>query len=287
MSIVNSSILQHPIQLQFIGRAGREFVQTSLRNRGFVSHTASINTSGLKGNHITSTDVNLTAFNWSQNEINVGDMYSMSCKLIASNDANADHLHFDSATSLDVTSVYPVGENLIRGAVDRVSLTALGTIVGKEIVPGDADHPSGCTITLKSVDIDPITKSPVVWFTKHHICPMPSLESAARMWQEGAIVHISGVVVGYDSVSFMWISSVNCISVVGPGDANGVQRVRRSRRQIRQGAVIAANDGIWQQMIRAYASRNMARIGMRNGARHMGSGRDAARKRLYRRNSIM
>jgi hypothetical protein len=110
-------------------------------------------------NAITSTPVKLTTSKFSGTELNSGDAYTMSCKLIASNDAAPDHLHFTAATRLDID---PLGgsddatHKFDSSTIGKILITAYGSITHKEIIRGmRPGEPTACVITLKSVDIDP------------------------------------------------------------------------------------------------------------------------------------
>jgi hypothetical protein len=173
-----AGIFKHAMELHFIGQAGREVIASSssidpyhckltfsplkiphmfVNDRGFVTHHATIETSGPNGEGIKSTDVKLTAEKSTANELQVGDVYSMSCKLIASNDSRPDYLYFNGATSANLSSMEEINAEVLNATLNKISVKALGTIVAKETIP--ASGPGGrdaCMITLKLVDIDPL-----------------------------------------------------------------------------------------------------------------------------------
>ncbi|EGG13244.1 uncharacterized protein MELLADRAFT_58310 [Melampsora larici-populina 98AG31] len=181
----------------------------SLNDDGFVVHHGTIETSGVGNAGIRSTDVNLITTKSTASRIKVGNLYTMKCKLIASNDAKPDYLHVDDSTCVNHGPMAEVSENFLNTTIDKVSFTTRGMVMAIKTMPPTLPGASdGCMITLQSTDIDPTSQRPVMWMTKHHLERMPTLQSAKSMWQIGVIVYVSGDITGYDVESSMWISKV-------------------------------------------------------------------------------
>ncbi|EGG03065.1 uncharacterized protein MELLADRAFT_65780 [Melampsora larici-populina 98AG31] len=178
---------------------------------------------------MTSISVKLFTKKSDNVQLTTGGLYSMRCKLIATNDLCDDHLHFNSATRIIEPSVPGVTDSVVESPVNRVQITAIGTIIEKGSYSGA-----------------------VVWFTKHRLLRPPTMECAKNLWRVGTDVHLSGVVVGYDTEAATWISDISLMQLLG-GDAPAVP--------------VPANVGRRQPSVRGLPTRHFSG---RRGCRFMG-----------------
>lgn len=261
-----------------------------MNHGGFVARAGVINTSGIGGLETTRTPINLVALDLEENSLTNGDVYSISCKVIGSNIPRNDCLHFTSATHIHLSSNEraPIEDN--DTFVNNIAMTALGTIVAK--VSTDEDWGEGVypmIVTLKSVDIDPISNEPTVWLSKHHMTPRPGMPDPSNMFKVGQEVQISGMVKGYDNVDHMWHTEVSWITGCGNQAAafrDVMGSVCRGRKQKN-----SLNAHRFQQFLRRYNAKHgdPARLRLMNkgGIGAWRSRQVIERKHMRRRNSIL
>ncbi|EGG13240.1 helix-turn-helix domain-containing protein [Melampsora larici-populina 98AG31] len=214
MSRSESRTISHPIRVYFTGEAGAEVAALLSKNKGFISHHASISTSGMNGGEDFANPINVTAYGSTAEALIPQHIYSMSCKFIGSNDERDDHLHFENAHRINWGPTENFPESFCDSLMDKVSIVALGTVVARDIIkdPVYKGKPT-VVVTTKSTDYDPITKGPVSWLMKHFIPPLRNLEKAQNLCQLGRELQLVGVFKDYDTNNHMWEIEVNAISV--------------------------------------------------------------------------
>ncbi|EGG11819.1 uncharacterized protein MELLADRAFT_101522 [Melampsora larici-populina 98AG31] len=100
--------------------------------------------------------------------------------------------------------------------VNKFAMVALGIVVDKKVIRGSyGDGICSTVLTVKAVDKDPITRSPVMWLTKHHVSSALGEVAMKQGCELGAEVEVSGIVVGYDAENFMWETNVYAMTVCG------------------------------------------------------------------------
>lgn len=114
-------------------------------------------TPGTVGLEPTVTDVDLTALTTHNVTMNTGDLFTISCKMIGSNTATNDALHFGSATQVRIMKNEDIPSTFDSDRVNKFAMIALGIVVEKQIVP-DSNVPGGLAtiLTIKAVDKDPV-----------------------------------------------------------------------------------------------------------------------------------
>ncbi|EGG12759.1 uncharacterized protein MELLADRAFT_87019 [Melampsora larici-populina 98AG31] len=194
----------HPVRVNFFGQAGVE---------GFVSSHASIATSGMNGGSPFANPIRLTSYGTTTDAVKPNCVYSMTCKLIGTNNDVDDHLHFENSSRIDLGEVAKFSEDFAEDLMDKTVMIALGYVTARETVKDPAyKGKSTVVITLQSQDYDPLTKIPVTWYTKHHIPPVRNMEKAQNICQVGREVQLVGAIKDYDGVNFMWEPEVSAIS---------------------------------------------------------------------------
>ncbi|EGG05751.1 uncharacterized protein MELLADRAFT_87623 [Melampsora larici-populina 98AG31] len=140
-------------------------------------------------------------------------VYTMTCKLIGTNDNQDDHLHFENSARIDLGDVARFGESFAEDLMDKTVMIALGYVTARETVKDPLyKGKSTVVISLQSQDYDPITKIPVTFYTKHYIPPVRNMEKAQNICQVGREVQLVGAIKDYDGDRFMWETEVTAIS---------------------------------------------------------------------------
>lgn len=214
MSRQEPRTVSHPNRVYFTGEAGTEVAALLTQNKGFISHHASITTSGMNGGEMFVNPINVTAYGSTAEALVPQHVYTMSCKFIGTNDERDDHLHFENSARINLGSTDIFPENFCEHLMDKVAIVALGIVVARDIIkdPNYKGKPT-VVVTLKSTDYDPITRGPVSWLTKHFIPPLRNLEKAQNLCQLGRELQLAGVFKDYDAAHHMWECEVNAISV--------------------------------------------------------------------------
>ncbi|EGG05199.1 uncharacterized protein MELLADRAFT_88272 [Melampsora larici-populina 98AG31] len=203
----------HPVRVNFFGQAGVEAASLLINSKGFVSSHASIATSGMNGGSPFANPIRLTSYGTTTDAVKPNCVYSMTCKLIGTNNDVDNHLHFENSSRIDLGEVAKFSEDFAEDLMDKTVMIALGYVTARETVkdPAYKGKPT-VVITLQSQDYDPLTKIPVTWYTKHHIPPVRNMEKAQNICQVGREVQLVGAIKDYDGVNFMWETKVSAIS---------------------------------------------------------------------------
>ncbi|EGG13241.1 Hypothetical protein MELLADRAFT_86699 [Melampsora larici-populina 98AG31] len=242
------------MQFQFIGRVGKQVAKDLLNWRGFAVHAASIETSGSRGLSNASTPIELVAVDMEENSLKEGDVYTINCKMIGSNKAELNQLHFTSAARMHLGD----GDDFLQRSndtfVNKVAVTAYGTIVSK--FQTDEDWGMGVyplIVTLKSADMDPVSQIVVEWLSKHHVLPRPNGKNPNEIFNVGQKVQISGMVMGYDNTDFMWHSEVSSIAIC-KGQIPGARVMME--REFQRNPRNALNAHRYQGFVRRYNAKH-------------------------------
>lgn len=210
----DNRIPSHPVRVSFTGEVGAEALTKMNGNKGFISHHASIATSGMNGGAPFENGIQVTSFGSQADTVNPKNVYSMNCKLIGTNNDTDDHLHFENVNRINLGSVERFGNFFVGELVDKISMTALGIVVARDLITDPVfKGKTTVVVTLKNTDYDPFTKAPVSWHTKHFIPPVRNMEKAQNLCQLGREVQLTGQIRDYDSEMFMWESEVHSISI--------------------------------------------------------------------------
>ncbi|EGF98839.1 uncharacterized protein MELLADRAFT_95079 [Melampsora larici-populina 98AG31] len=210
----DNRIPSHPIRVGFLGEAGTQALTKMNGSKGFISHHASITTSGMNGGAPFENPIQITSYGSQSDTLASKNVYSMNCKLIGTNDSNDDQLHFENANRVNLGSVDKFGNFFVGELIDKITMSALGIVVAREMITDSAfKGKSTVVVTLKSTDYDPITKGPVSWHTKHYIPPVRNMEKAQSLCQLGCEVLLTGQIKDYNSNLFMWENEVHAISI--------------------------------------------------------------------------
>ncbi|EGG07989.1 uncharacterized protein MELLADRAFT_85321 [Melampsora larici-populina 98AG31] len=212
----NTNSTSHPIRVNYFGQAGVEAASLHINSKGFISSHASIATSGMNGGAPFANPIRLTSYGSTADAVKPNSVYSMTCKMIGTNNDKDDHLHFENSARIDLGDVARFGESFAEDLMDKTVMIALGYVTARETVK-DPLYKGKATvvITLQSQDYDPIqqqTKIPVTFYTKHHIPPVRNMEKAQNICQVGREVQLVGAIKDYDGVNFMWETEVTAIS---------------------------------------------------------------------------
>ncbi|KAH9806989.1 hypothetical protein DFH28DRAFT_1090363 [Melampsora americana] len=204
----------HPVRISFTGEAGAQALSQMNGNKGFISHHASIATSGMNGGAPFENPIQITSYGLQAETLLPKHVYSMNCKLIGTNDNTDDQLHFEKVNRINLGSIDKYGDFFVGELVDKISVTALGYVVARNLITDPAyKGKTTVVVTLKHTDYDPIAKAPVTWHTKHYIPPVRNMEKAQNLCQLGREVLLTGQIKDYDTTLFMWESKVLSISV--------------------------------------------------------------------------
>jgi hypothetical protein len=113
-------------------------------------------TSGMNGGASFANGCYLTSYGSQADSLSPGGLYTMTCKLIGTNDKNEDHLHFENCNRINLGSVEQLGINVTTEAMDKVTMVGLGIIVAKDVIK-DPLYKGKPTVvaTLKHTDYDP------------------------------------------------------------------------------------------------------------------------------------
>ncbi|EGF97303.1 uncharacterized protein MELLADRAFT_70077 [Melampsora larici-populina 98AG31] len=214
--IPSRDCVPHPIYFHFIGQAGTAAPNSVNGKKVFTSFNATIATSGMEGDNPYTTPILLTCDALTGRRLRPEHMYSMTCKMVGSNTATLDHLHFTTDSVIDLGLPVPRAKNPACKFLNKVLMTALGVVFERQVVQ---THPvsssSVILLTLKSVHNDPISGSPVVWKTEHHVASSLRGSYAVDACNVGVEVLIHGAVVDYDDVTNTWETKVDSIMVTG------------------------------------------------------------------------
>ncbi|EGG08615.1 uncharacterized protein MELLADRAFT_84731 [Melampsora larici-populina 98AG31] len=205
----------HPIRVGFMGEAGAQALAKMNGSKGFISHHASIATSGMTGGAPFENPIQITSYGSQADTLAAKNVYLMNCKLIGTNNSTNDQLHFENANRINLGSVDKFGEFFVGELIDKITISALGYVVGRDLITDPVfKGKSTVVVTLKSTDYDPLTKANVSWHTKHYIPPVRNMEKAQNLCQLGREVLLTGQIKDYDSNLFMWESEqVHAISI--------------------------------------------------------------------------
>ncbi|EGG08772.1 uncharacterized protein MELLADRAFT_104601 [Melampsora larici-populina 98AG31] len=218
-----SAIVIHPIQAQFTGRIGNEIRNLRQNDSGFTTFSAKISIPGATKNAAAIVDVELTTLLKYNIDMNVGDLYTISCKFIASNTPRNDTLHFCKDSCVKLLSAEESGSTFDNNAMGRISMVALGTVVAKEILPNPENESEvSVVLTVKAVDIDPVSRSPVTWISRHYVGTVSGTTTLDQDCAIGTEVELAGMVIGYDPATFTWILKAYSMTVFGATIPTGV-----------------------------------------------------------------
>ncbi|EGG08771.1 uncharacterized protein MELLADRAFT_84300 [Melampsora larici-populina 98AG31] len=163
----------------------------------------------------------LTSYGPAIDSLSEGSLYSMTCKMIGSNDHNHNHFHFKNSNRINFGTTEALGNNVPEDLIDKITMIAMGVIVAIDTVK-DPLYKGKTTViaTLKHTDYDPFTRMNVSWMTQHHIPPIRNMERAQVLCVIGREVQFTGLIRDYDVDKFMWACEVNAISVTSGHSAN-------------------------------------------------------------------
>ncbi|KAH9812946.1 hypothetical protein DFH28DRAFT_898128 [Melampsora americana] len=201
---MTSIVVCHPVQAHFTGIVGPELQNILLNDKGFISYKAAINTQQIDGTNVD-TPIDLTLSMRHNLTMVPGDIYSISCKMIGSNTYRNDALHFGRHTQVKLDSYDKRNTVFDHGTINKMSMVVLGIVFSQEMISADAEIGAGSVvITVKSVDFNPVNKSPVVWMTKHYVESSIYNNALKKGLKIGSEIQFAGIVTGYDAHCFMW-----------------------------------------------------------------------------------
>ncbi|EGG01929.1 uncharacterized protein MELLADRAFT_110587 [Melampsora larici-populina 98AG31] len=215
---LNAGFVRNPIYLHFLGQAGPLSECDLIKHSGYKSFHSCIATAGVNGKDPYANAVLLTCKD-TDRSLKADSLYSMTCRLIASNTANFDHLHFTREDILSLGKPRPGAKNCAAKFINKVASTVHGRIFDREILDDSSDDGEyTILLTLKHVDHDPIGGSVVVWLTKHHVASRLDSTHQVEDCQIGAEVLIHGTVIDYDEVTSCWEFRVRDITICERSD---------------------------------------------------------------------
>ncbi|EGF98026.1 uncharacterized protein MELLADRAFT_96240 [Melampsora larici-populina 98AG31] len=210
----DNHIPSHPIRVGFTGEVGNQALAKMNGAKGFISHHASIATSGMNGGAPFENPIQITSYGSQAETLAPKNVYTMNCKLIGTNNSTDDQLHFENVNHINLGSVDKFGEFFVGELIDKITKSALGIVFGRDLITDPAfKGKSTVVVTLKSTDYDPITKTNVSWHTQHYIPPVRNMEKAQNLCQLGREVLLTSQIKDYDSNLFMWENEVHAISI--------------------------------------------------------------------------
>ncbi|EGF98211.1 uncharacterized protein MELLADRAFT_96086 [Melampsora larici-populina 98AG31] len=136
----------HTVRVSFMGEAGTEAFARLNGAKGFISHHASIATTGMNGGTPFKNPIQLSSYGSQADTLIPRNVYAMNCKLIGTNNNTDDQLHFENINRINLGSVNRFGEFFVVYSRDLIQDPAHG---GKSTV----------VITLKHTDYDPLVSA--------------------------------------------------------------------------------------------------------------------------------
>ncbi|KAH9812948.1 hypothetical protein DFH28DRAFT_897760 [Melampsora americana] len=214
MSRSETRQVSHSVRINYVGEAGEEGPVVGPASKGFIAHLGTILTSGMNTSEPFSNAIYLTSYGSIADSLIEGSLYGMTCKMIGTNDHNYDHFHFENGDRINFGSTEKLGEGVPETLMDKITMIAMGTIVGIDTIK-DPLYKGKTTViaTLKHTDYDPFTRMNVNWMTQHYIPPVRNMERAQVLCVLGREVQFTGIIRDYDAEKYMWASEVNAISV--------------------------------------------------------------------------
>ncbi|EGF97378.1 uncharacterized protein MELLADRAFT_85606 [Melampsora larici-populina 98AG31] len=210
--------LRHSTYVQYVGLVGVESTSSNARDRGMVSVRGGIATTGLSEVGSFANAILLTTKGSLDKCLKAGNIYAVTSKLIASNTPLIDHLHFDPKHVIDLgPATGPKVETLYK-MIDKVSIVTHGYITHRHCFGDNGSGKPRMVLTVKSVDCDPISSSPVVWSTRHYVTEDLNEAGEVKKAQNGAEVILHGMIKDYDDIDEMWESEIVSITVVREAD---------------------------------------------------------------------